>query len=117
MAKKKTHVFFSACGFVGLWDGSTKMTEIFQRYLWDMWDMEKLCGTVGWLEKKTPGFFFSLRVCVTVRWVQKNKGNISAILVGYVGTLSGSVGWPKKISTHFDILPVQWDLWYFKNFG
>ena len=55
--QKKTHVFYSAFGFVGLWDGSTKMTEIFQRYLWDMWDMEKLCGTVGWLEKKTPGFF------------------------------------------------------------
>ena len=44
-------------GFVGLWDGSTKMTEIFQRYLWDMWDMVKLEGTVVWLEKKTPGFF------------------------------------------------------------
>ena len=30
--EKKVPVFFSACGFVGLWDGSRKIKETFQQY-------------------------------------------------------------------------------------
>ena len=46
--------------------------------------MINLSGTVGWLKKDTC-IFFSLWVCRTVGWLYKNDGNISTILVGYVG--------------------------------